>query len=91
MPDMQIAGNGSSYTFLRWFKDRTGDSLPRVWVVSVPLFCYRLAMLAWALWLALALLRWLRWAWTSLTSGGAWRALRVKRASVPPPPTPPVV
>ncbi|MCE9624385.1 MAG: hypothetical protein K8R69_02860 [Deltaproteobacteria bacterium] len=88
MPDMQIAGNGSSHTFLRWFKDRTGDSLPRVWVVSVPLFCYRLAMLAWALWLALALLRWLRWAWASLTSGGAWRSLRAKRvpASSPNPP-----
>jgi len=31
------------------------------WVISVPLLVYRLAMLAWALWLALALLRWLRW------------------------------
>lgn len=88
MPDMQIAGNGSSSTFLRWYKDRTGDVLPQVWVVSVPLFCYRLAMLAWALWLALALLRWLRWGWASLTQGGAWRALRVRRAPTPPPPPP---
>ncbi|MCC6274144.1 MAG: hypothetical protein IT572_11840, partial [Deltaproteobacteria bacterium] len=88
MPDMQIAGNGSSSTFLRWYKDRTGDALPQVWVISVPLFCYRLAMLAWALWLALALLRWLRWAWASLTEGGAWRALRVKRAPTPPSPPP---
>lgn len=80
MPDMQIAGNGSSNTFLRWFQDRTGESLPRVWVISVPLFCYRLAMLAWALWLALALLKWMRWAWASVTSGGGWRSLRVKKA-----------
>jgi len=84
MPDMQIAGNGSSSTFLRWFQDRTGETLPRVWAFSVPLFCYRLAMLAWALWLALALLRWLRWAWASLTSQGAWRSLRTRKA--PPPP-----
>ncbi|HKX12256.1 MAG TPA: hypothetical protein VJP40_03815, partial [bacterium] len=88
MPDMQIAGNGSSNTFLRWFNDRSPATLPQVWVISVPLFCYRLAMLAWALWLALALLRWLRWAWTSVTSGGGWRAIRVGKA-VPPPPPPP--
>lgn len=88
MPDMQISGNGSSSTFLRWYKDRTGDVLPQVWVISVPLFCYRLAMLAWALWLAMALLRWMRWAWASLTRDGAWRPLRVKRASPPPPPAP---
>lgn len=89
MPDMQIAGNGSSSTFLRWYKDRTGDALPQVWVISVPLFCYRLAMLAWALWLALALLRWMRWAWSSLTQGGAWRALRAKRTLPQPPSSPP--
>ncbi len=86
MPDMQIAGNGSSSTFLRWYQDRTAETLPRVWAISVPLFCYRLAMLAWALWLALALLRWLRWAWTSLTTQGAWRPLRAKRVAPPPPP-----
>ncbi|MFO1462710.1 MAG: hypothetical protein U1F66_02965 [bacterium] len=85
MPDMQIAGNGSSNTFLRWFQDRTGETLPRVWLVSVPLFCYRLAMLAWALWLALALLRWLRWGWTCLTTEGAWRPLRKPRVPPPPP------
>ena len=36
-------------------------------VSSVPLLVYRLAMLAWALWLALSLLR---WAWDSFTTGG---------------------
>ncbi|HKY63279.1 MAG TPA: hypothetical protein VJR29_07650 [bacterium] len=86
MPDMQISGNGSSNTFLRWFNDRSPATLPQTWVISVPLFCYRLAMLAWALWLALALLRWLRWAWASLTSGGGWKALRASKPVSPPPP-----
>ena len=43
-------------------------------VVSLPLFVYRLAMLAWALWLALAVLRWLKWGWECLNDGGLWRA-----------------
>lgn len=72
-PDMQIAGNGSSAGDLRWYADRTGELLPRAWIFSVPLLLYRLAMLAWALWLALALLRWLRWGWECLNVGGGWR------------------
>ena len=42
-------------------------------MISAPRLVYRLAMLAWALWLALALLRWLRWGWESFTTGGGWR------------------
>ncbi len=72
-PDMQIAGNGSSRSALRWFADRGGERLPSAWVVSVPLFVYRAAMLAWALWLAVSLLRWLRWGWVCVTEGGFWR------------------
>lgn len=75
-PDMQIAGNGSFAWELRWYSDRAGEILPTGWVLSVPLLVYRLAMLAWALWLALALLRWLRWGWESFTTGGGWRRLR---------------
>ena len=81
---MQISGNGSSSGDLRWYLDRTEDALPRPWVVSLPLFCYRLAMLAWALWLAQALLRWLRWGWGCFTEDGFWRPLRRKRPMAPP-------
>lgn len=90
-PDMQIAGNGSSAYQLNWYADRTGELLPRTWIFSVPLLLYRLAMLAWALWLALALLRWLRWSWESLNTGGGWRPwLRRRKGTEPPPlPTPP--
>ncbi len=77
-PDMRISGNLSTAGLLRWFSDRTADELPRPWVVSVPLLGYRLAMLAWALWLALAIVRWSRWAWSCLGEGGLWRPLRVK-------------
>ncbi len=86
-PDMQIAGNGSWANELRWYADRTGELLPTAWVLSVPLLLYRLAMLAWALWLALAILRWLRWGWSSLNTGGGWRPLRgEKKAEAGPAP-----
>ena len=72
-PEMQIAGNGSTASQLRWYVDRAGAVPPTAWMLSVPLLIYRVAMLAWALWLALALLRWLRWGWESFTTGGGWR------------------
>jgi len=88
LPEMQIAGNGSTSGDLRWYEDLAGDALPRPWVLSVPLLVYRLAMLAWALWLAQALLRWLRWSWECFTHGGPWRPLRRKRPAPPPLATP---
>jgi hypothetical protein len=74
LPEMQIAGNGSTAFDLRWTHDRAGAVLPRSWVVSAPLLAYRLAMLAWALWLSWAFLRWIRWGWECFTAGGAWRS-----------------
>ncbi len=76
-PDMQIAGNASSHQWLHWFYDRVEGTLPRPWVFSVPLFVYRIAMLAWALWLAFALLRWIKWAWQCFSSDGLWRPMNV--------------
>lgn len=48
-PEMQIAGNGSSARLLSWFDDRSGPDLPSAWVLSVPMWVYRVLMLAWAL------------------------------------------
>ncbi|HET7292260.1 MAG TPA: hypothetical protein VFM88_07540 [Vicinamibacteria bacterium] len=84
VPDMQVAGGGSSETLLRWYRDRVDGALPRPWVLSVPIAVYRLAMLAWSVWLALALLRWLPWAWSSFVSGAAWRR-RERPAPAPAP------
>jgi hypothetical protein len=88
-PEMQISGNGSTPGLLNWYVDRTEGALPRPWVVSVPIVVYRLAMLAWALWLAAALVRWLRWGWDSLNEGGLWRPWRRSPSAVAiPPPLP---
>lgn len=75
LPEMQIAGNGSSGYDLRWYQDASPPLLPQATVLSVPLLVYRLAMLAWALWLAQALLGWLRWGWDSLRAGGLWQPM----------------
>ena len=85
-PQMQIAGNGSHAGMLRWYVDRAEPALPRPWVLSAPLLLYRLAMLAWSLWLAVALLRWARWGWECFSEGGVWRAIRPPRPAPPPAP-----
>jgi hypothetical protein len=76
---MQIEGNDSSSHHLRWYQDRALSSLPSAWIFSLPLLWYRIAMLAWALWLAQALLRWLRWGWECFSHGELWRPLRTPK------------
>jgi hypothetical protein len=76
-PHMRIAGADSGA--LQWFVDRSSSVLPHAQVLSVSLWWYKLAMLAWALWLSFALIRWIRWAWQVLTREGLW----------PQPPVPP--
>jgi hypothetical protein len=78
LPEMQIAGNASTAQSLRWYVDRTDAVVPYATILSTPLFVYRLAMLAWALWLAAALLRWFQFAADALTAGGAWRSVHWK-------------
>jgi hypothetical protein len=83
LPDMHVAGNGSTAWALRWFADQTTDALPRGGVLSVSLWVYKIAMLLWALWLANALIGWLRWGFEAWTREGYWRK-REPRAVTPP-------
>lgn len=87
-PDMQVMGNGSDETLLRWYSDQVATTLPRPVIFSVPLFIYRIAMMAWALWLALALLRWSRWVWGAFLSQGLWKPMRRPKVVAPAEPTP---
>jgi len=94
-PDMRVAGNGSNSGLLRWFFDRSDGELPPVWALSLPLWAYKAAILAWSLWLANALLGWLRWGWGCFASGGLWpkpdpnrKAKPAKAKAAEPPPVP---
>jgi len=84
LPDMHVAGNASNAWNLRWFADQSANALPGAGVFSVSLWVYKLAMLAWALWLAWSLIDWLRWAFDAWTHGGYWRKPAPKPGVAPP-------
>lgn len=73
IPDMQVEGNGSWDKELRFYVDRIEGALPTVAVYSVPIWVYRVSMLAWALWLAFAAVRWARWSFEAYGKGGFWK------------------
>jgi hypothetical protein len=84
-PDMQVAGNGSTDTVLRWYADRVSGETPPTGVLSLPLWLYRVGMLLWALWLAAALVRGVAPAWRAFTEGGLWRKIPTRPRSPKPP------
>jgi hypothetical protein len=72
-PDMQITGNQSTMSDLKWYQDHSEQTLPSAGILSVPMMVYRLAMLAWSLWMAVSLLNWLRWGWNCFSQDGLWK------------------
>lgn len=80
-PDMRVAGMDSTAWALNWFADQSRGALPRGGVFSLPLWAYKLAMLAWALWLANALIGWLRWGFHAWMQGGYWKSATPRTAA----------
>jgi hypothetical protein len=74
-PDMNIVGNGSNSGLLRWYQDHSTGVLPVAWVLSVPMLYYRLAMLAWALWISFSLLNFLKLGWTNFSQPVIWHKI----------------
>lgn len=74
-PDMQVI-TAEGFGPPAWYQDRIDGAMPEPWVVSLPLWVYRVAMLLWALWLAWRLVHWLGWAFRAFTLGGIWQGLR---------------
>ena len=72
-PDMGVAGHGSYDNNLNWFADQSAGKLPTITLVTLPLWAYRAAMLAWALWLAWSVIGWLRRGLAAWMRGGYWR------------------
>ncbi|RMH54903.1 MAG: hypothetical protein D6679_12635 [Candidatus Hydrogenedentota bacterium] len=75
-PEMHVMGYGSSSHLLKWYQDRTAGVLPTGTAVSLPITAYRLAMLAWSLWMVFALMKWIRWGWECFSAGGLWPTRR---------------
>ncbi|MHB8790297.1 MAG: hypothetical protein ACYDBT_10500 [Desulfobulbaceae bacterium] len=74
-PDMNIVGNGSNSEMLRWYQDHSSGELPAAWVLSIPMLAYRLAMLAWALWISFSLLNFLKLGWNNFTQPVVWHKI----------------
>ena len=79
IPNMQIAGNQSTQMQLNWTQDRIEGILPTPWVISLPLWAYRILMLAWSLWLAFSLVAWLKWGWHCFSKERLWKPIRWPR------------
>ncbi|MGE3319404.1 MAG: hypothetical protein AB7I18_08900 [Candidatus Berkiella sp.] len=82
-PSMQLSGpvvgivqsqfnNPDNYQ-LQWYQDMTKENLAQAWVISLPMYIYRVLMLLWALWLAFSLVKWLRWGWECFSTQGYWK------------------
>ncbi len=59
-PPMLVAGNSSNQSILKWYVDHSGTILPSSYVISVPVWYYRLFALLWSSWLAVTLFKWLK-------------------------------
>ena len=79
-PDMQVVGHHSYGSTLGWFADRSESMLPVATAFTVPMWIYKVLILAWALWLSFALLRWLPWVWQRFSSDGFWRTRKDETA-----------
>jgi hypothetical protein len=73
-PDMHVAGHGSYGNHLQWFADRTDSNLPRALAISLPIWVYKVLILAWSLWLSFALIKWLPWTWQVFARDGFFRS-----------------
>lgn len=61
-PNMTVVGNGSSGHLFKYYQDVTvNEQVPIVEVYSLPMWIYRVVMLAWSLWMAQRLLVWAKW------------------------------
>ena len=71
-PDMSVTGYASAGNELRWFADQTANAIPEAIAYSMPLWVYKVLILAWALWLSFTLIRWLPWVWRRFSEEGLW-------------------
>ncbi len=76
-PDMQIEGNASSNRILHWYQLQTDAGVPQATLVSLPMWTWRLVMLAWATWLALQVVKWIPWAWHAFGTGGFFQPMKL--------------
>lgn len=70
-PESFIAGYQSSFTSLYWYsQDYATQQTP--WLLTAPIWVYRVLMMVWAVWLAFNMLNWLKSCWIAFSNNGFW-------------------
>ena len=78
-PDMGVAGSGASAYQLHWYLDSAANEIPKITLLSLPLWSYKLLILLWSIWVSFALLDWLKQILQSLEKGKWWPKFNRKK------------
>jgi len=74
VPDMMVAGGGSTNWQWIWYQDRQGADYVSAGLVSLPMWIWKSLMLVWSFWIASRVIVWSKQAWAAASRGGMWRA-----------------
>ena len=70
VPDMMVAGGGSSNREWIWYQDRQGKEYVSAGLVSLPMWIWKGLMLIWAFWIASRVIELGKQAWAAASCGG---------------------
>ena len=76
VPDMQVAGGGSSNWQWQWYQDRQGMEYVSAGMLSLPMWIWKGLMLIWSFWIASRVIVWGKLAWAAASRGGMWRSAK---------------
>jgi hypothetical protein len=68
-PEMYLTGMNVYSGQLAWYMQEL-YSTP--YIISLPLWVYKLLMFIWSFWLAFKLVEWMKWMWNSYAKNGYW-------------------
>ena len=74
VPDMMVAGGGSSNWQWIWYQDRQGAEYVSAGLVSLSMWVWKGLMLIWSFWIASRVIVWGKQAWAAASRGGMWRS-----------------
>ncbi len=74
VPDMMVAGGGSTNWQWIWYQDRQGAEYVSAGLVSLPMWLWKSLMLVWSFWIASRVIVWGKQAWAAASRGGMWRS-----------------
>lgn len=80
VPDMMVAGGGSSNWQWIWYQDRQGMDYISAGMVSLPMWIWKGLMLVWSFWIASRMIVWGKLAWAAASRGGMWRIETLAKA-----------